>query len=500
MFILSGFISPFFAVQIDYSSQRHWPHVCRHLLIDVSLIIVAFVLAAALRFDNWLPPRLFDYWPSILLSAGTSGAMIYISGLYSRYAPRRKRFTQNSLIMLSLVAGILTALGYGSIDFSARIGRGVMLISVPFMVTLVFFHHYYCFRIGGRCREKLACLVACSAHERQASLVQSIEQNHTEFTGLISIGDYAPEGGNDVIGAFRDIESLLREREINCLLCPPGSLDSADVMQMVRRLRYSGVNVFSLADMCEDLFQAVPLRLVTTEWLLHCSGQPRLFYMRKLKRIFDILVSLFFIAISLPVLFLGMVAVFLTSRGPVFYCQKRCGRFGRQFNIVKLRTMKVDAEDGGVRWSSSNDDRLTSVGGFLRKFRIDELPQLWVVLKGDMSFVGPRPERQEFIDQLSLGIPCFSERVMVQPGITGWAQVNYPYGSTTEDAERKLEYDLYYMKHMGIMLDCFVLLDTVRTVFLGGAKKDKGIALGKFSNALCRVMGGEIASQSSESS
>ena len=159
--------------------------------------------------------------------------------------------------------------------------------------------------------------------------------------------------------------------------------------------------------------------------------------------------------------------------------------------MVKLRTMKVDAELQGARWSSEDDDRLTPVGAFLRKFRIDEIPQLLMVLKGDMSFVGPRPERQEFIDQLSQEIPLFSERVMVQPGITGWAQVNYPYGSTTEDAKRKLEYDLYYMKHMGILLDCFVLLDTVRTVFLGGAKKDKGLALERFSNSLCRVLNGK---------
>ena len=157
--------------------------------------------------------------------------------------------------------------------------------------------------------------------------------------------------------------------------------------------------------------------------------------------------------------------------------------------------MSVDAEPEGPRWSCHDDERLTPVGGALRKFRLDEIPQLWLVLKGDMSFVGPRPERQEFIDELSLQIPCFPERVMVQPGITGWAQVNYPYGSTVEDAERKLEYDLYYMKHMGILLDCFILLDTIRTVFLGGAKKERGLVLGEFSNSLRRALDGKVISE-----
>ena len=478
-------------MQIEYKSHRHWPHVCKHLLIDMGLIVLAFALAASIRFEAWFPPSFFDYLPAVLVAAGASGSMLYIFGLYSRYAPRRKRFVQNSLIMVAFIMGIICSLGYGSVDFSARIGRGVILIGAPISIVFLFVHHFYSFRHSGRYREKLACLIAGSMNERQARLIQSVEQSHTEFVGLITIDGYKAENSQEVIGCFHEIESVLRNREINCLICLPGTLGNEGVLNMIRRLRYSGVNVFSLTDMCEDLFQAVPLQLVTNEWLLHCSGQPRLFYMRKLKRVFDIIVSFLCILISCPIFALSICLVRLTSRGPVFYIQKRCGRFGRQFSMVKLRTMKVDAELHGARWSSEDDDRLTPVGAFLRKFRIDEIPQLLMVLKGDMSFVGPRPERQAFIDQLSQEIPLFSERVMVQPGITGWAQVNYPYGSTTEDAKRKLEYDLYYMKHMGILLDCFVLLDTVRTVFLGGDKKDKGLALERFSNSLCMVLNGK---------
>jgi lipopolysaccharide/colanic/teichoic acid biosynthesis glycosyltransferase len=169
-----------------------------------------------------------------------------------------------------------------------------------------------------------------------------------------------------------------------------------------------------------------------------------------------------------------MLSVRLTSKGPIFYTQSRAGKFGKPFTMFKLRTMCVDAEKDGAQWASggatgSRDPRVTPVGGFLRKFRIDEMPQLVNVLRGDMSFVGPRPERPEMIVELSKKIPFYEERMLVAPGITGWAQVNWPYAASVVDARRKLEYDLYYLKHMSLFLDMVILLDTVRTVLLGGA-------------------------------
>jgi lipopolysaccharide/colanic/teichoic acid biosynthesis glycosyltransferase len=188
------------------------------------------------------------------------------------------------------------------------------------------------------------------------------------------------------------------------------------------------------------------------------------------------------LVLFLPILIIGMLAVKISSPGPIFYRQVRTRRFGRSLNIIKLRTMKVDAEKNGAEWSSGHSDpRTTWVGYYLRRFRIDEIPQLFSVLTGEMSFVGPRPERPELIEKLSEKIPYFQERLMVQPGLTGWAQVSYPYGSTFEDARRKLEYDLYYMKHMSLSLDLFILLDTIRIVLCGGvadARKEDCIRTG----------------------
>jgi exopolysaccharide biosynthesis polyprenyl glycosylphosphotransferase len=235
-------------------------------------------------------------------------------------------------------------------------------------------------------------------------------------------------------------------------------------------LRYSGISVMPLITLCEEVEQYVPLELITSEWLLNASGEPQHIYIKKLKRFFDIICSAIGLVLSSPALALGALAIRLTSPGPIFYRQTRSGRFGRPFQMTKLRTMHVNAEKTGAVWSGKNDPRVTFVGRFLRRYRIDEIPQLWHVLCGQMSFVGPRPERPEIIAQLAQEVPYYEERLMVQPGITGWAQVSYPYGASALDARRKLEYDLYYMKHMSLFLDVFILLDTVRTVLTGGAK------------------------------
>lgn len=230
----------------------------------------------------------------------------------------------------------------------------------------------------------------------------------------------------------------------------------------------------------------MPLELITPEWLLHASGSPHILYIKKVKRAFDIIVSLLGLVFLGPVMLAGMLATRLTSRGPIFYHQIRAGRFGRPFKVIKLRTMSVDAEKNGAVWAATNDARVTPVGGFLRKYRIDEIPQIINVLRGEMSFVGPRPERPEFVQMLSKQIPYFGERLMVQPGITGWAQVSYPYGASVEDAKRKLEYDLYYTKQMSLFLDLFILLDTVRIILSGGLHAGHKIAVPAYDTAIKR--------------
>ena len=182
------------------------------------------------------------------------------------------------------------------------------------------------------------------------------------------------------------------------------------------------------------------------------------------KRIFDILVSVILLLLTAPLIVIFALLVKLDSKGPAFFRQRRVGLYGETFDLIKLRSMRVDAEKDGAKWAEEDDPRVTRIGRFIRKVRIDELPQSWSVLKGDMSFVGPRPEVPKSVDDLQEQIPFYGERHMVKPGITGWAQINYPYGASIEDSRKKLEYDLYYAKNYTPFLDLLILLQTVRVI------------------------------------
>jgi exopolysaccharide biosynthesis polyprenyl glycosylphosphotransferase len=179
---------------------------------------------------------------------------------------------------------------------------------------------------------------------------------------------------------------------------------------------------------------------------------------------FDVLASLLLLAFTAPIIGLFALLVKLDSKGPAFFRQTRVGLFGQPFDVIKLRSMRVDAEANGAQWATQNDPRVTRIGNFIRKVRIDELPQTWSVLKGEMSFVGPRPERPQFVSDLEEQLTYYAERHMVKPGITGWAQVNYPYGASIEDSRHKLEYDLYYVKNYSPFLDILIILQTLRVV------------------------------------
>ena len=183
------------------------------------------------------------------------------------------------------------------------------------------------------------------------------------------------------------------------------------------------------------------------------------------KRSFDIFMSLLLLLLTGPIILLFALLVKLESKGGAFFRQERVGLYGQKFSILKLRSMRADAEvPGEAVWASENDPRITRIGNFIRKVRIDELPQAWSVLKGEMSFVGPRPERPQFVEDLQTQMPFYTERHMVKPGITGWAQINYPYGASIEDSRHKLEYDLYYAKNYTPFLDLLILLQTIRVV------------------------------------
>ncbi|CAN5393033.1 hypothetical protein BH11PSE9_BH11PSE9_01190 [soil metagenome] len=232
--------------------------------------------------------------------------------------------------------------------------------------------------------------------------------------------------------------------------------------------KLSGIRVVDIATYFEKTLGQIRIDYVKASWLIFGDGFNQGIFRTLAKRIFDVICAFVLIVLSAPAMLIAMIMVVSESRGPALYRQTRVGLNGKHFNVMKFRSMRVDAEkDGTPQWASLKDDRITKVGAVMRKFRIDELPQLFNVLKGEMSLVGPRPERPFFVEQLTREIPYYAVRQSVKPGVTGWAQVRYHYGSTVEDSQEKLQYDLYYVKNNTLFLDLVILFETITVVLMG---------------------------------
>jgi len=305
-----------------------------------------------------------------------------------------------------------------------------------------------------------------------------------EASGEIAIGkpgltivDRLPIDGpllwsND-IGALRQRAERLHCSEIVVALddaAAEGAASSLPLSQLLE-CRLAGVRIVDLAEFCERETGRVDLDHLRRRWLMFAGGFETGRIDLIAKRVFDILVSLAVLVTCLPVMLLAMAAIKAEDGGPIFYSQLRVGRHGRAFPLLKFRSMRTDAERFGARYAEENDPRVTRVGRLLRRSRIDELPQLLNVLKGEMSFVGPRPERPVFVRELEHQLPFFKERHRVKPGISGWAQVNHAYTATIDDARVKLEYDIYYLKNWSLFLDLLILTQTLRVVVWGSGAR-----------------------------
>lgn len=459
--------------------ETHWVRVLSCFLLDCTLFVLAFVVAMLVHVPwDWLD-HLERGAPALLIGAICVGSFSYLIGLYTTNGAAPRRSLMRLITMVLFYTGI--ALGGAMlimvlsfyINFSSRIGRGIIVGGLPLALLLLSVHHLLIWRSLLRHYSARICLVINSGRDAAVSpLLLALKDRSLEIVGVVTGSSSPVELPWPVLGRVEDLADLVHQHRLDRVICTSETLSDNSLRNQFSTLRYSGTTVMTLLNLCEELFQCAPIPLVTPPWLLAASGSPGMSYIRKVKRLFDVVMATCGLLSLWPLLLLGMLAVRLTSRGPVIFRQRRCGRFGEPFELLKLRTMHQDAEkDGEAIWCKSDDPRITPVGRLLRKFRIDEIPQLINVLRGEMSFVGPRPERPEFVEQLEQEIPWYRERLLVHPGVTGWAQVNFPYGTTVQDARRKLEYDLYYMKHMGLFLDCFILLDTFRTVVGGSVWK-----------------------------
>ncbi len=321
---------------------------------------------------------------------------------------------------------------------------------------------------GHRFSQRVLILGAGYAGKTLAAAMRSIEQHNYVAVGFVD--DDKNKVGQEiedlpVLGTSNDLTKIIEKYTVDEVVLAISNELGNDVIKAIVQCNYQGIPVTPMPLFHESITGMVPVQHIGQNWVISLQTQNRSHLFPLLKRLVDILVSLVGLLFFIIVFPFIAIAIKLTSPGSIFYQQVRLGRRGKHFKIIKFRTMYANAEaDGKPKWASKNDARITSVGRFLRRTHLDEMPQLINVFKGEMSFIGPRPERPEITDSLQKEIPFYRNRMLVRPGVTGWAQVKYGYGSSVEDALLKLQYDLYYIKHASFYLDSVIAYKTLSTL------------------------------------
>jgi sugar transferase (PEP-CTERM system associated) len=406
------------------------------------------------------------YVPLISFAVSLQVAMIAV-GVYGTEALQSLRFaTARLLVAISLGVIFLSVLSF--IQPGATLWRSNSLYAMVFsFLMLITLRILLGQMIGGEAFKRR--LIVLGAGPRADRIRQLAERRGSGFSivGYIAMNDgekVIPEAiDRSAIYNLADFVVRLGASEVVLALEERrNALPLSDLL----RIKTTGVHVNDLSSFLERETGRVDLDSVNPSWFIFSDGFSSGRRISSFaKRLFDIGASFLLLVLTAPLILLAAVIVKLDSKGPAFFRQRRVGLYGQEFEIIKLRSMRQDAEvSGKAVWAAENDPRITRVGQIIRKLRIDELPQAWSVLKGEMSFVGPRPERRQFVEDLEKHMPYYAERHMVKPGITGWAQINYPYGASIEDARHKLEYDLYYAKNYTPFLDLLILLQTLRVV------------------------------------
>ena len=269
---------------------------------------------------------------------------------------------------------------------------------------------------------------------------------------------------------LENLKEILEEEKVSTAIVAPEIYQSPDLIQnLFECIRYR-IDFINLSEFYENITKKVPLTAINQVWFLENISQRNRAIYEFFKRIFDFVFASILLIISLPFwLIIGLIIKF-TSSGPIFYKQTRIGKEGKSFKIIKFRSMIKDAEKDGAKWTKARDKRVTKIGRFMRKTRLDELPQFWNIIKGNMSFVGPRAERPEFHQKLKSNIPFYQERYLIKPGASGWAQIKYGYGSTIKDSFEKVQYDLYYVKNCSFAFDLAIILKTINIILKGGGR------------------------------
>jgi sugar transferase (PEP-CTERM system associated) len=384
-----------------------------------------------------------------------------------------------------LLIGLLQALGMASIALALlyyvapglSLGRGIAGLAVPTIMALIFGWRLLLdskgFLLLNRPQRVLIVGTGPTGISLTREIISRPELNLKVLGFLDEKGENIgkPLVNPGIIGGIADLGALVESHNIDRVVMSLAEQRGRMPYRELLRLKFAGVSVEDAHTVFERISGRIALERLSPSWLIFSDGFRKSRFLLTAKRSFDIVASIVGILLTAPLMALTAVAILIETGRPVFFRQKRVGLNGELFEILKFRSMRQDSEKDGPAWAADGDKRITRVGSVIRKFRLDELPQFFNILEGDMSLVGPRPEQPYFCEVLEANLSFFAQRHTVRPGVTGWAQIKYQYGSSIEDSKRKLELDLFYIKHLSLSLDLAILFETVKVIVFGkGAK------------------------------
>lgn len=444
---------------------------------DVFLMYATLFLALAVRYGDFdfLPgpqTRAFLFHFSFIFILWALS--LYILNFYEISSLGRVFDFLRSLLIFSCAAAAV-GISYFYLRPDALIApKTILLLHVLFFAVL-----FYCWRYVfsrtlklSHFKEKVIIIGFRPGLEELADkrlfsqagyeLMAFFSPDSASLKKLLPFASLAKKG---VVSDILQLKEIIKEGGVSSVVFPRFFDRGEKIVQQIFNHLPLNLNYIAFADFYENLAKKVPVDAVNEAWFLENISRPGKKLENLLKKVFDVLFSAIGLAITAILLIFIAPAIKIDSSGPIFYSQKRVGRGGKVFKLYKLRTMMKNAEDNGPQWASSEDPRTTRLGRVLRKLHIDEFPQFFHILKGDISFVGPRPERPEFVAQLEKEIPYYEIRHVIKPGFTGWAQINYTYTSSVEEAKEKFKYDLYYIKNRNLFMDLGIILKTIRIIF-----------------------------------
>ena len=444
------------------------------LIGDIALILLATQLSAWIRFEPGEPS--YDIFTTHT-GAATFTLLLYLTtfyvfDLYDVYRPVLSRETAMRTTAAVVTAGVLLAFLFYSLP-RWEFGRGIFLIQMVFVWCFGFGWRNVRSRIYRATSGKQKTLIL-GAGNSGVVLLRLLQMPHSPYEAVGFLDDDPQKMGRKVdalpvLGNTSQLKEIGKETGATTTLLAITKERSHELIKTILDARLEGMTIKDMPRVFEDITGTVPVEHIRDDWLVFTDGfnlitKP---YVQKVKRLIDFGISGVLLLLALPVILATILAIRIDSPGPIFFRQQRVGKGGKLFTAWKFRSMKQEAENDGAQWASKEDPRTTRVGRIIRIFRIDELPQIHNVFLGDMSLIGPRPERPEFVQKLEAQIPYYGIRHTVRPGITGWAQVNYHYGASVEDSLRKLEYDIFYIKNMSLLLDAKIVLKTIGVVLFG---------------------------------